>query len=106
MPKRKSVETSESAPVAAEPKKAVRKVAADTPKSPAGKAVHKHHTKKKAEPVIEAAAVAAGNPVAITREAIELRAYYNWESRGCQNGSPEQDWLQAEQDLLKLSQDR
>lgn len=116
MPKRKSVESSESAPVVAEPKKTVRKVAADKPKSPAGKAVHKHHTKKTAEPVVEAPVVGVpvvemtvagvSSPVVITREAIALRAYYCWESNGCPAGSQEQDWLQAEQDLLKLSQDR
>jgi hypothetical protein len=31
---------------------------------------------------------------------IALVAYLYWEARGCQGGSPEEDWLRAEQELL------
>jgi hypothetical protein len=41
------------------------------------------------------------NPVdsAITFEEIAKLAYSYWEDRGCQGGSPEEDWLRAEQEL-------
>jgi len=32
-------------------------------------------------------------------ERIALLAYALWEARGCPEGSPEVDWLQAEQEL-------
>ena len=34
-----------------------------------------------------------------TSEAIAALAYSYWEARGCQGGSPEEDWLRAEQEL-------
>ncbi len=51
---------------------------------------------------------ASGNPTPIVKqaeavlppeEAIRLRAYQIFMERGCQPGSPEQDWLQAEWEL-------
>jgi hypothetical protein len=27
-------------------------------------------------------------------------AYLYWEARGCQGGSPEEDWLRAERELI------
>jgi hypothetical protein len=33
------------------------------------------------------------------REEIERLAYSYWEARGGQEGSPEEDWLRAEQEL-------
>ena len=41
-----------------------------------------------------------------TREDIAMLAYSYWEQRGYQGGSPEDDWLRAEFELLKLAQDR
>ena len=99
MPKRKPVEAAEAAPVVAEPKKTVRK-AATKPKSTAIGAAHKHHAKKNAEPVMETPNDA---PIAVTQEAIAQLAYSYWEARGRQDGSPDQDWLRAEQELLKLA---
>ena len=32
-------------------------------------------------------------------EAIAQLAYLYWEARGCQGGSPDEDWLRAEQEL-------
>jgi len=48
-----------------------------------------------AEP--ESAAVAAVYEP--SREEIAALAYSFWEARGCQEGSPEQDWLRAEEEL-------
>lgn len=44
------------------------------------------------------AAVAAA-VVEPSREEIACLAYLYWEARGCQGGSPEEDWLRAEQEL-------
>ena len=49
-----------------------------------------------AETSKEATPVAAA---AVTEESIAHLAYAIWESRGCQGGSPEEDWLQAERQL-------
>ena len=35
-----------------------------------------------------------------SQEQIAALAYLYWEARGCQGGSPEQDWLRAEKELL------
>jgi len=42
----------------------------------------------------------ATEPV-IAHDEIALLAYSYWEARGCPYGSPEEDWLRAEQDLQK-----
>jgi hypothetical protein len=99
MPKRKSVEAAEAAPVVSEPKKTVRK-AATKPTSTATSVAHKHRSEKSAEPLTE---TPTATPISITREAIAQLAYSYWEARGRQGGSPDQDWLRAEQELLKLA---
>ncbi len=38
------------------------------------------------------------NAVVDSRE-VERLAYSYWHARGCPDGSPEEDWLRAEQDL-------
>lgn len=48
-------------------------------------------------------AVTESRPEAITQESIALLAYSLWESRGRQGGSPEEDWLLAEQQLRTVS---
>jgi Protein of unknown function (DUF2934) len=102
MPKRKPVEAAEPAPVVAEPvKKTVRKASATKPKTPIGKAAHKHHTKTNVEALESTIESPAVTPV--TREAIASLAYSFWEARGRQGGSAEQDWLRAERELSKLS---
>ena len=63
------------------------------------------------QPAIEAAqpqhatAAAASNPVPLDpiaeREEIARLAYFLWEARGRQGGSPEEDWYRAEQEILK-----
>ena len=47
-------------------------------------------------------AAAADVPMALMEEEIRLLAYFNWQSRGCPEGSPEEDWLRAEE-LLAAS---
>jgi Protein of unknown function (DUF2934) len=34
-------------------------------------------------------------------EAVALRAYGLWEKRGCPFGSPEEDWLRAEEEIRR-----
>jgi hypothetical protein len=36
----------------------------------------------------------------IDQETIASLAYSYWQSRGCVHGSPEEDWLRAERELL------
>ena len=36
--------------------------------------------------------------------AIAVRAYELWQARGCPGGSPETDWLQAEEELRKRTE--
>jgi hypothetical protein len=38
-------------------------------------------------------------PVESLQDAVARLAYAYWEARGCQGGSPEADWLRAEQEL-------
>ena len=99
MAKRKPVESGEAAPAVVEVKKPARKATAKST-SVAASPVHKHHAKKNPEPMEAPVVVSA--PV-ITHEAIAQLAYSFWDARGFQGGSPEQDWLRAEQELLKLS---
>jgi len=37
--------------------------------------------------------------VTVSYEDIALQAYLYWEARGCQGGTPEEDWLRAEEEL-------
>ena len=47
--------------------------------------------------VLPVASIAAGESF---QDAVARLAYLYWEARGCQGGSPEADWLRAEQELL------
>jgi hypothetical protein len=49
----------------------------------------------------KAAAAPPSAPAMPTREEIEKLARAYWEQRGYQDGFAEQDWLRAEQELLK-----
>jgi hypothetical protein len=42
-------------------------------------------------------------PVRLNDEDVAELAYSYWEARGCQGGSPEEDWLRAEQELMSLN---
>jgi hypothetical protein len=69
---------------------ATKSAKASTPKS----VVQRH--RKAAGPVT---AVETVTQNARTEDIARL-AYSLWEARGCQGGSPEEDWLRAEQELL------
>ena len=45
--------------------------------------------------------VAYTAPARPSHEAIARRAYAIWQERGCPWGSPEEDWLRAEQELIE-----
>jgi hypothetical protein len=67
-------------------------------------ASHKHAFKKTGQPADEAVPVEPSRRV--THEDVARLAYSYWEARGCSGGSPEQDWLRAERELLVAAQDR
>src|SRR4051794_9234853 len=93
---RTTKKTSESElSAAAEPKR--RRTAA----APSAAASHKHTKSKKATEVADTPA-----PRTVTQEDIAALAYSYWEARGYHGGSPEEDWLRAERELLVLAQDR
>jgi hypothetical protein len=55
---------------------------------------------------IEASEFPETNGDAVTvskREEIALLAYIYWVQRGCQGGSPEEDWFRAERELSESS---
>jgi hypothetical protein len=54
------------------------------------------HSKAKVSAVEEAT---AAEPVAVDQTEVARLAYLYWEARGGQGGSPEQDWILAEQQL-------
>jgi len=51
----------------------------------------------------KAKAAPAARPAMPPREEIEKLARAYWEQRGYQDGYAEQDWLRAEQELLKIA---
>jgi hypothetical protein len=86
MPRTKKTEPENLAP--AEPKK--RRTAA-----PKSTAVNHKHTTKTTKTLVPAEI-----PVRIiAKEEIARLAYSYWEARGCQGGSAQDDWFQAEQEL-------
>jgi len=67
-------------------------------------------TKADAEPVEIKAVAPTKTPGVIKKAAVVIsldqvaeRAYQLWQSRGCVHGYQEQDWLQAEDELLRES---
>ena len=46
---------------------------------------------------------AAASTIGLDQAAIAARAYELWLARGCPNGSPEEDWFRAEQELQDSS---
>jgi len=78
------------------------------------KATARPRVQRAAEP--QPLAVAAAEPESVASQAdaasivytpncqdIAALAYSYWEARGCQGGSPEEDWLRAERELLTRS---
>jgi hypothetical protein len=72
---------------------ATKSAKASAPKS----AVQRH--RKAAGPVTVETPVQARINNARTEDIARL-AYSLWEARGCQDGSPEEDWFRAEQELI------
>jgi hypothetical protein len=64
------------------------------------KAATPKRTKRVAPAVATEAPVTQPVPVMPTQEDVALLAYSYFEARGCQGGSPEEDWLRAESELL------
>jgi len=68
---------------------------------------HKPATAKRAKRTATVAAaetpVTQAVPDAPSPEQIAILAYSYWEERGCQGGSPEEDWLRAERELTVAS---
>ena len=95
MPRTQKTET--EALVPAEPTK--RRSAA-APKTTAVK--HTHTTKKPVPQTVNAAipmAPAKAVTRVVTHEEVAQLAYSYWVARGCQGGSPQEDWFRAEQML-------
>ena len=95
MPRTKKTET--EALVPAEPKK---RRSAEAPKTTAVK--HTHTTKKPMPQEVDATvsmAPAQALTHVVTHEDVAQLAYSSWVARGCQGGSPQDDWLRAEQQL-------
>jgi hypothetical protein len=105
MPRTKKTTEPEVSPVAAtEPSKRKRtaspKAAPVAAPKPATAASHKHASKKTAQETGQSA-----EPVrTVSQEEIAQLAYSYWEARGFTPGSPEEDWLRAERELLVLAQ--
>jgi len=66
-------------------------------------AASQHKKRSPASPVVEPLAESVTAPVTAayepTHEDIAALAYSYWVERGCQGGSPEEDWLRAEREL-------
>ena len=74
--------------------------AAPTRRKSAGSARAKRSAVPPETPSADAAQPqSAAPPAAPSANEIAHLAYLYWESRGCQGGSPEEDWLRAEQEL-------
>ena len=64
------------------------------------------HSKAKVtmvEEPLQDTVVESAEPAELDRNEIALVAYLRWESRGFQGGSPEEDWLIAEQEVRAKS---
>ena len=62
-------------------------------------AVDSNAPESEPEVVTVAVVAAAVTPAESVQDAVARLAYSYWEARGCQGGSPEADWLRAEQEL-------
>jgi hypothetical protein len=63
------------------------------------------NTSESSAPQADTSGTAVMEPVDVSsdlpsQEDIAVRAYFYWEARGCPDGSPEEDWLRAERELL------
>ena len=114
MPKRKTTpETELSAAPATESAANAPRKRATTPKQATTTAAHRHvrKTAKTVEVAIEApvteivpstSAPSHKPSRAVTHGDIARLAYSYWEARGHQGGSPHEDWLRAERELIQI----
>jgi len=56
-------------------------------------------TSASVSPATPTVTVSDGAPVELDYDAVAVLAYSFWEARGYQSGSPEEDWLRAENEL-------
>ena len=47
--------------------------------------------------------VQVAEPAPLNEEEVAVRAYQRWLDRGCPQGSPDEDWYEAERNLLAVS---
>ncbi len=72
-------------------------VSTTAPATPRKRTAHARPVKPVETPILaETAAPVAAAP---SQDDIASLAYLYWEARGCQGGSPDEDWLRAEQEL-------
>jgi hypothetical protein len=73
-------------------------VVSAAPATPRKRTAHARSVKPAETPSLaETAAPVAAAP---SQDEIANLAYLYWEARGCQGGSPEEDWLRAERELI------
>jgi hypothetical protein len=96
-----STETVKKAKAPAKPKAAAKTAEGETGSVPKAAPKAAAKTKVKAAPKTEAANVVASRTPSYA-EIAQLAERY-WAERGWQDGYAEQDWLRAEQELLKLA---
>jgi len=81
-----------------------KRSAAASPRKKAAAAAAKPRTRRAKAAAVAQPAPANGNspfPEAVSlREQIALLAYSYWEARGRQGGSPQEDWIRAEREIL------
>jgi len=94
MARKRNTESDVSAGAAPAPSR--RRVAAKTHATHSNTPVENHPASSPAPAIAEPPSATAFQP---SREEIARLAHAYWESRGGHGGSPEQDWLRAEQEL-------
>lgn len=67
---------------------------------PVGNAIGEKRASPNVTPVRTASTQAVGSPPVHAETVIRRRAYELYEKRGCQDGHAEEDWLQAEKEIL------
>jgi len=90
-------------------KKSAAETATPAPAEPVARHRKAAPAKKKVQPEVAAANVTVQEvpvpeqaPISITQEDVARLAFSYFEQRGYQGGSPEGDWLRAEEELLQL----
>lgn len=63
------------------------------------KTQHPVAAEMQAPPALPDSSIAPAQNLQLDPEKIAVLAYSYWEARGCQGGSPEEDWLRAEEQL-------